>query len=112
MKMLASLTIALCALSAPALTFAQSSAPVTRAEVLADLARLEKAGYNPNTNGDNYPEDIQAAEAKIAAQQADSAMGGSSMSGTSSAGAPVAATGYARPACVGPVSYCNIFSGN
>ncbi|WP_043204155.1 DUF4148 domain-containing protein [Paraburkholderia acidipaludis] len=109
MKTLAKLTIALCALSTPLLTFAQSTQPVTRAEVRAELVRMEKAGYNPNTNGDNYPQDVQAVEAKIAAQDAQSAVGGVTMSGTSAAGAPAA---HARAACVGPVSFCNVFAGN
>ncbi|WP_322011234.1 DUF4148 domain-containing protein [Paraburkholderia sp. J12] len=85
---------------------------LTRAEVRADLIRLDQAGYNPNGTAENYPQDIQAAEAKVAALQADSSVGGSSMSGTSAAGAPVAAAGDVRPACVGPVSYCNIFAGS
>lgn len=54
----------------PALTFAQSiQAPVTRAQVVADLVRVEKAGYDPAGNSDNYPADIQAAEAKVAASE-------------------------------------------
>jgi len=69
MKTLVRLTsLALVAL--PALAFAQSTpGPVTRAEVRADLIRVEKAGYNPFGNDANYPVDIQAAEAKVAAQQ-------------------------------------------
>ena len=58
-----------CALAAPALSFAQSEqAPLTRAEVRADLIRLEQAGYQPGRGDDaTYPRDIQAAEAKVAA---------------------------------------------
>ncbi|MEK7927372.1 DUF4148 domain-containing protein, partial [Burkholderia contaminans] len=41
--------------------------------VRADLVRVERAGYRPISNDPNYPEDIQAAEAKVAAQQAQSA---------------------------------------
>ncbi len=94
MKTLATLILAISALSASAMASAQSTAPVTRAEVRAELVQLEKAGYNPNSDGDNYPEDIQAAEAKIAAEQANSAVGGSAMSGTSEAGAPAAAASH------------------
>jgi len=36
--------------------------------VRAELVQLEKAGYNPN-DWINYPENIQAAQAKIAAAQ-------------------------------------------
>ena len=42
--------------------------PLTRAQVRAELVQLEKAGYNPN-DWINYPENIQAAQAKIAAAQ-------------------------------------------
>ena len=42
---------------------------VTRAEVLHELEELEAAGYNPSQGDDgNYPADIQAAEAKVAAR--------------------------------------------
>ncbi|AOI72864.1 DUF4148 domain-containing protein [Burkholderia ubonensis] len=81
-------------------TFAQSaSAPLTRAQVRADLIRLERAGYNPSANDDaNYPADIQAAEAKAAAQDAASSdqqvatesMGGMPEHGASEAGKPTA----------------------
>ncbi|VWC71379.1 purine nucleoside phosphorylase [Burkholderia lata] len=63
-----------CALSAPIVAFAQTTDhAVTRADVRADLVRVEKAGYRPIGTDPNYPEDIQAAEAKVAAQQAQSA---------------------------------------
>ncbi|KDB08254.1 Protein of unknown function DUF4148 [Burkholderia sp. lig30] len=55
-------------LTAPLASFAQSNQqPLTRAQVRAELVQLEKAGYNPN-DWVNYPENIQAAQAKIAAQ--------------------------------------------
>jgi len=63
-----------CALSAPIVAFAQTTDhALTRADVRADLVRVEKAGYRPISNDPNYPDDIQAAEAKVAAQQAQSA---------------------------------------
>jgi hypothetical protein len=48
---------------------AQQQAPITRAQVKAELAALVAAGYNP---GDwmNYPDNIQAAEARVQAQRA------------------------------------------
>ncbi|MGF3888010.1 DUF4148 domain-containing protein, partial [Staphylococcus aureus] len=53
--------------AAPVVSFAQSNQqPLTRAQVRAELVQLEKAGYNPN-DWINYPENIQAAQAKIAA---------------------------------------------
>ena len=58
-----------CALSAPIVAFAQTTDhAVTRADVRADLVRVEKAGYRPVGSDPYYPDDIQAAEAKIAAQ--------------------------------------------
>src|SRR5260370_11054012 len=69
MKTLVCLTLAVSALASPALSFAQSApSPVTRAQVRAELVRLEQAGYIPGTGDAYYPVDIQAAEAKIAAQ--------------------------------------------
>lgn len=49
--------------------FAQSSAPLTRAQVREELIRLEAAGYEPSKGDDGaYPADIQAAQARVAAQ--------------------------------------------
>ncbi|CAG2134133.1 hypothetical protein LMG31506_01310 [Cupriavidus yeoncheonensis] len=60
--------LAVCVLSAPVLSFAQNvQAPVTRAEVRADLVRLEQAGYYPGRSNYNYPADLQAAEARVQA---------------------------------------------
>jgi len=113
-KALICLALAAGALAAPVLSFAQSNAPVTRAEVRADLVRVEQAGYNPALGNDNnYPADIQAAEAKIAAQggqqQATQAYGGVADNGTSS-GAPMHTAMHST--CVGPVSFCNIYAGS
>lgn len=75
-------------LSAPAITFAQqSNQPATRAQVRAELVELEKAGYNPARGEDpTYPADIQAAEAKVAAQRASANAYGGSTGGTSATG--------------------------
>ncbi len=57
------------AIAAPVVSFAQSNQPVTRAQVRAELVQLEKAGYSPIRGADPYyPTDIQAAEARVAAQ--------------------------------------------
>jgi hypothetical protein len=82
-----------CALSAPTFVFAQAAnAPVTRAEVQADLVRLEQAGYRPQANDLYYPAAIQAAEAKIAAQRQtpEATSVGGVTTGASQAGAPLA----------------------
>jgi hypothetical protein len=74
------------ALAAPAFAFAQSTQPLTRAQVRAELVRLEKAGYVPGADDVNYPADIQAAEQRVAAEDAAKASYGSSTSGMSAAG--------------------------
>jgi hypothetical protein len=114
-KIFVCLAVAAGALAAPALSFAQSNGPVTRAEVRADLVRVEQAGYQPGVGEDiNYPADIQAAEAKIAAQDShklsNDAVGGVAQTSTSS-GKPARSAANSN-ACVGPVSYCNVFFGS
>jgi hypothetical protein len=79
------------ALIVPVASFAQSSALVTRAEVRAQLVQLEKVGYRVG-DGDNahYPDALEAAEAKVGAQQpatVDTSYGGTT-DGTSDAGRP------------------------
>ncbi|WP_144141269.1 DUF4148 domain-containing protein [Paraburkholderia sp. BCC1884] len=111
------------ALAAPALSFAQSNAPVTRAEVRADLIRVEQAGYSPATGDDStYPAGIQAAEAKIAAQdvpQATQAVQAPQASQADYGGVTQNVGASGKPnvmpmgsTCVGPVSYCDIFFGS
>lgn len=105
MKMTLPALLISCALVTPTLAFAQAStAPITRAEVRADLIRVEKAGYNPAASDVYYPDDIQAAEAKVAAQDTSSsaqAVGGVAIAGASQSGAPLvlsdAASIYAHP---------------
>ncbi len=72
MKTLTRTLLLACAIATPALAFAQSTQdPITRAQVYADLVRVEKAGYHPGVGDDStYPVDLQRAEAKIAAQDA------------------------------------------
>ena len=55
--------------AAPALSFADTGHSLTRAEVRADLIRLEKAGYNPAGSEAHYPDDIAAAENAVAAAE-------------------------------------------
>jgi len=87
MKFVQSLIVAAVVI-VPAVSFAQSNGPVTRADVRAQLVQLEKAGYNPTTANDyDYPANIQAAEARVAAQNGATSYGpavsGSSQSGSS-----------------------------
>ncbi|AXF24506.1 hypothetical protein CUJ89_29955 [Burkholderia pyrrocinia] len=41
--------------ASPIASFAQTDAPVTRAQVRAELADLERAGYNPIPDDVKYP---------------------------------------------------------
>ncbi|MEM5387447.1 DUF4148 domain-containing protein [Paraburkholderia phymatum] len=116
-KIFVCLAVAAGAMAAPALSFAQSNGPVTRAEVRADLVRVEQAGYQPGRGDDiDYPADIQAAEAKIAAQDSaksgNDAVGGVAQTRTSSGKPARTAMGNGDSNCVGPVSYCNVFFGS
>lgn len=114
-KALVGLALALGTLAAPVLSFAQSNAPLTRAEVRADLVRVEQAGYSPSVGDDaDYPASIQAAEAKVAAQTAaqttQSGYGGMPQNGSTSSGSP--ARKAMTSTCVGPVSFCNPYFGS
>ncbi|MFL9964916.1 DUF4148 domain-containing protein [Paraburkholderia sediminicola] len=89
MKSLIQAVVVAAALAAPVAVFAQSNAPVTRAQVRAELVQLEQAGYNPAHGEDPYyPADIQAAEAKVAAQNGAASGYGGVVSGSSDAGRP------------------------
>ncbi|MBB4512545.1 DUF4148 domain-containing protein [Paraburkholderia fungorum] len=89
MKSLIETVVVAAALAAPVAVFAQSSQPVTRAQVRAELIQLEKAGYDPSARNDaTYPAEIQAAEAKVAAQNGAANSYGGVVSGSSEAGRP------------------------
>jgi hypothetical protein len=83
-------------LAAPVASFAQSSQnqPVTRAQVRAELVQLEKAGYDPLSDRLDYPNNIQAAEARVHAQsavaQADTTGYGAQIGGSTQVGRPAA----------------------
>ena len=57
-------------IATPFAALAQSGQPVTRAQVRQELIQLENAGYSPVSRGNNlhYPDEIQAALARVAAQ--------------------------------------------
>lgn len=75
MKSLVQAVVIAATLAAPVAVFAQSNQPLTRAQVREQLIQIEKAGYNPSrANPNEYPANIQAAEARLAAQ--NSAVGG------------------------------------
>ena len=69
MKTFICAAIAASVLGIPAAAFAQqANAPITRAQVRAELLELEQAGYNPGGSDWNYPNDLQAAEQRIQAK--------------------------------------------
>jgi hypothetical protein len=75
-------------LAASATVFAQSNTRITREQVRAELVQLEQAGYHVG-DGDqaHYPAAIQAAEARVAAQQNNGASAyGGSVAGSSESG--------------------------
>jgi hypothetical protein len=90
---LATLIVA-AALAVPAVSSFAQSQPLTRGEVKAQLVQAERAGYNPNGDRTSYPAEIQAADARIAAQSGQNGYGGV-MDGSSAAG------GYRAPAHTG-----------
>jgi hypothetical protein len=87
MKLIQSLIVA-AVLAVPAVSFAQSNAPVTHAQVRAELVQLEKAGYSPGAGDQTtYPVQIQAAEARVAAQNSATTGYGGVADGSSVSGA-------------------------
>ena len=90
MKNLIAAALAATVLAAPALSFAQADqAPVTRAQVKAELVQLEKPGYRPGLSSPYYPNDIQSAEAHV--QGADASGYGAQPAPVVHSGAPAAA---------------------
>jgi hypothetical protein len=126
MNAFAKFVVSLAVVSAPTFVFAQSqSEPLTRAQVKAELVQLEQAGYAPATGEQsNYPNDIQAAEAKVAAQQnanrTNEAYGGAhagaaasgSASGSGSMQMPMKHGSTSDASCVGPMGFCTPFFGS
>ena len=100
MKKLLPAVVVAAALAIPAISFAQSSQQgLTRAEVRAQLVQLEQAGYNPSADHVNYPQNIQAAQARVTQEQlarGDTSGYGAPAVGTSQSGAAV------QPAQVNP----------
>jgi hypothetical protein len=96
MKALISAVVVAAALVAPVASFAQSNQPLTRAEVRAQLVQLEKAGYDPIGEHVDYPANLQAAQARIDAQngtaQAVNSGYGAPIAGTSQSGRPLSSS--------------------
>jgi hypothetical protein len=93
-SLIQAVTIAV-AFAAPVAAFAQSSAPVTRAQVKAELVQFEQAGGRVNTSNDPYyPADVQAVQARVNAQNGNNEGYGGIQAGSAS-GAPTAAPAQA-----------------
>jgi hypothetical protein len=88
MNQLVSAVVVAAAVAIPAISFAQPAQPPTRAEVRARLIELQKAGYSPTANDMNYPEDLQAAQARIDAEHGNTSGYGTPAGGTAAVGAP------------------------
>lgn len=92
------------ALLVPVMSWAQSSnGPLTREQVRAQLIQLERAGYNPaQRDNETYPTRLQAAEARVAAQNgtvgtATTGVGGTT-NGSSASGHSVSVAPFASNA--------------
>lgn len=101
MKKLIPAVVVAAALVVPSLSFAQSSQQgLTRAQVRAELVQLEQAGYNPAADRVNYPENLQAAQARVNQEKlasGDTSGYGAPAVGTSQAGGPTVKPAYAAP---------------
>ncbi|MFX1765674.1 DUF4148 domain-containing protein [Paraburkholderia sp. A1RI-2L] len=87
MNLVKSLIVA-ATIALPALSFAQSTQPLTRAQVHQELVALEQAGYNPSADETQYPRNIQQAEARLHAHdRVATASYGGSAAGTWASGA-------------------------
>jgi len=77
MKSMIRIVVATVAIASSFSVFAQSNAPVTRAQVKAQLVQLERAGYNPAANDANYPQQLNAAQARVNGSEGGVAAGSS-----------------------------------
>ncbi|MEM5437658.1 DUF4148 domain-containing protein [Paraburkholderia diazotrophica] len=89
MKTFAKAFVIAALISAPLAAFAQTSQPVTRAQVREELVQLHNVGYSPLDDRNSYPVHIEAAEARLAARNTASAQEsgyGAAANGSSQAG--------------------------
>ncbi|OLL32314.1 hypothetical protein BTH42_07665 [Burkholderia sp. SRS-W-2-2016] len=105
MKSLIEAVVIAALIATPLATFAQSnqtSEPLTRAQVRAELIQFEHAGYRPSSaDTHNYPANLQAAEARVVAEHdaARTSGYGAPAVGSSQAGSrpDTAASSYSVP---------------
>lgn len=88
LKLFRSLTVA-AVLTTPFASFAQSNAPMARESVPQELIELQRAGCTPASDEARYASNIEAAEARLHAQDRAAANAyGPTAADTSGAGAP------------------------
>jgi hypothetical protein len=91
MKSWIHIACAVAAFAAPVASWAQSDSTLTRAQVQAEIAQLQQAGYNPaNANTVDYPASVQATGDSAAGQGSGY---GPSTSGSSEMGRASSASG-------------------
>jgi len=86
MKSIVKAAVLAAIIAVPAISFAQAQQqPLTRAEVRQQLVELRAAGYDPH-DWMHYPENIQAAQARVDAQHAAASAYGAGTAGTTQSG--------------------------
>jgi hypothetical protein len=91
MKTLVHAVCAVAALAVPIASLAQSDGTLTRAQVQAEIAQLQQAGFNPaNANTVDFPANMQATDASAAGQNSGY---GPATTGSSQTGRPVSPSG-------------------
>ena len=91
MKTLVHAVCAVAVIAVPVASLAQSDGSLTRAQVQAELAQLQQAGYNPaNAANVDFPTYIQATGASAAGQSSGY---GPAISGSSQMGRPASTSG-------------------
>ncbi|WP_233852460.1 DUF4148 domain-containing protein [Paraburkholderia sp. HD33-4] len=85
MKLVQSLIVA-ALVAVPVVSFAQSQPQqaLTRAEVRAEVVQLQKAGYSPASDNAQYPQNIEAAEARVSGGNDVTGYGGVANGGSAS----------------------------
>lgn len=86
MKSIVKAAVLAAVVAVPAISFAQAQQqPLTRAQVREELVQLRAVGYDPR-DWMHYPDNIQAARARLDAQQAANTAYGPATNGTSQTG--------------------------
>jgi hypothetical protein len=91
MKTLVHTVCAVAVIAVPIASLAQSSDALTRAQVQAEIAQLQQAGFNPaNANTVDFPANMQATNASAAGQGSGY---GPATNGSSQMGRPASTSG-------------------